>query len=197
MLRPEASVGILGGSFNPVHCGHMMLAQYIAEYTGLDEVWLSLSPENPLKAEGGEARQEVHRMRMLEIACADAPRIRPVDIELSLPRPSYTAMFLKHLRESYNGATFSLIIGSDNWLIFDKWRDYSDIICNHNLLIYPRPGYDINPASLPENAIYIENAPISNLSSTFIRESIYEGKCINQFLPAGVYQYIESNNLYI
>lgn len=196
MLRPKASVGILGGSFNPVHCGHMMLAQYIAEFTGLDEVWLSLSPENPLKAEGGDSMQEMHRMRMLEFACAEAPRVRPVDIELSLPRPSYTALYLKQLRENYNDTIFSLIIGSDNWLIFNKWRDYSDILIKHSLLIYPRPGYEINPASLPENAIYLEKAPISNLSSTFIRKSISEGKCINQFLPAGVYQYIESHNLY-
>lgn len=194
-MPPLRKIGILGGSFNPVHCGHMMLAQYIAEFTDLDEVWLSLSPQNPLKPEHSRD-SDVHRFEMLRLACCHTPSVKATDIETHLPRPSYTAATLHYLSDKYPEYDFTLIIGSDNWLIFDRWKNYRDIISNHKIMIYPRPGYEITEAPLHCNVEFLRQAPICNISSTFIRNAISEGRCINQFLTPEVYRYITDHNLY-
>ncbi|MCM1484516.1 MAG: nicotinate (nicotinamide) nucleotide adenylyltransferase [Muribaculaceae bacterium] len=190
-------IGLLGGSFNPVHAGHMMLAQYLAEFTDLDETWLLLSPVNPLKASPDyRPADEASRWDMLQIATRYDPRIYPCDIELSLPRPSYTAMTLRELRSRYAEYEFHLIIGADNWLSFTKWREPEFIISNFNIIIYPRPGYMIDASRLPAGVKFMPDVPVNEISSTFLRNAIASGHDVRHFLPEGVYDYIISNGLY-
>ncbi len=186
-------VGILGGSFNPVHVGHIMLASYLAQYTSLDEVWLTLSPSNPLK--NAEALlSDSHRLEMLHIAASDVRDVTICDIELTMPRPSYTIDTLNRLNVIYPEKKFKLIIGSDNWLIFNRWKDSENIITKYGVIIYPRPGYDVN-MNLP-SGVELINAPVVNLSSTFIREGLMSGKDMKAFLPSGVNNYILEKQLF-
>lgn len=190
------TVGILGGSFNPVHIGHLVLANYIVQFTDVDEVWLTLSPLNPLKQERHDIASDKHRMEMLMIATATGDgAIKTCGIELSMPKPSFTIDTLRALKKQHSGYRFKLIIGSDNWLIFDRWKRHDEILKNFGVVIYPRPGYPLATAITDHNA-EIVNAPEIELSSSFIRDSIAMGKNMNFFLPFGVYKYICDNNLY-
>ena len=174
-MTPARHIGILGGSFNPVHIGHVMLADYIAqcaEADPIDEVWLMLSPLNPLKVSPGELVPENDR-------------------------PSYTIDSLQALARAYPSCRFSLIIGSDNWAIFDRWRNSREIIERFSPVIYPRPGYGVDAATLPEGVSLIPDAPVTDISSTMLRRAIAAGKDMTCFLPAGVADYIRLNNLYI
>lgn len=187
------TIGLLGGSFNPVHIGHLILASYLTQWDVVDQVWLNLSPRNPLK-EPGALLPDLKRLEMLTIAAKGLKNIDICDIELSMPRPSYTINTLDLLRERYPDFRFKLVIGSDNWRIFDKWRQCERILDEYGVIVYPRPGYPI----VREHAIGLEvvDAPMVDLSSTFIRRAIAAGKDMSYFLPPGVYQYIVENNLY-
>jgi nicotinate-nucleotide adenylyltransferase len=186
-------IGVLGGSFNPVHVGHVMLASYLAQYADLDQVWLMLSPRNPLKEAEGLA-DDNHRLAMLQVAAGDCNHIKVCDIELSMPRPSYTINTLDRLKNDYPDKQFSLIIGSDNWQIFDRWRDSDRIIADYGVIVYPRPGYDVVIDGI--DGVRFVDAPVVNLSSTFIREGIALGNDMDAFLPKGVNDYIKKHNLY-
>lgn len=188
-------IGILGGSFNPVHCGHLMVASYVRRAAGLDEVWLSLSPANPLK-QGLQQESDTRRMEMLRLAVAPGHGLGCTDLETTLPRPSYTVDFLDRLSTFYPDCRFTLIIGSDNWLVFDRWKASQEILDRYGVIIYPRPSYPIaDIASLDRRARFVD-APGIDISSTMIRDSIHRGMDMNYFLPAGVYDYIETHNLY-
>lgn len=186
-------IGILGGSFNPVHAGHLMVASYVCQIARLDEVWLSLSPANPLKT-GLAGASDSDRLNMLRIAVDGSESLKVCDAELSLPRPSYTLTLLDLLTEQYPDCSFRLIIGSDNWLLFDKWRDPDVIREKYGIIVYPRPGYEVE-GELPENVEMVDS-PTVNLSSTFVREAINRGIDMNFFLPQGVYIYIKEHKLY-
>lgn len=188
-------IGIFPGSFNPVHIGHLALANYILEYSNLDEVWMMVSPHNPLKDLQSLCAAE-HRFHMLKIALKDNSRIKPSDFEFSLPKPNYTIATLEQLRKLNPNTHFSLIIGGDNWKNFEKWHRYKDIINNFDIIIYPRPQEVI---SKPENLknIHICKAPVLEVSSTMLRESIRNGKALRYFYPHGVYDYIKENQLYL
>lgn len=194
MNPPLRKIGFFGGSFNPVHTAHMQLAQWIVGYTALDGVWLSPAARNPLKESGGV--DDAHRMAMLRLACEDTPGVEPTDVELSLPSPSYTAATLCHLASAYPHIEFTLIIGSDNWLIFDRWRESEWILANHRVMIYPRPGFEIDKSALPPGVSFLSDAPVSNLSSSFLRSAIADRICVSQFLPGSVYSYIMQHKLY-
>ena len=186
--------GILSGSFNPIHTGHLILAQYMAEYEGLDEIWFVVSPHNPLKNQQTLV-SELHRLEMVKLAIDGNPRFRCCDIECQLPLPSYTIHTLNELEKRYPERKFTLIIGSDNWLIFNSWKDPKEIIDRFPILIYPRPGHDIcNPPVLPQ--VKVTAAPRIEISSTFIRTAISGKKKMNFFLPEKVYKYILRENLY-
>ncbi|MCM1111295.1 MAG: nicotinate (nicotinamide) nucleotide adenylyltransferase [Clostridium sp.] len=197
MERRPVLTGIMGGSFNPVHAGHMMVASWMAQFGGFDEVWLSLSPLNPLKE--GEAAASLasdgDRLEMLRIATDEIDRVGLTDIELSMPRPSYTAATLRALSARYPDRRFRLIIGSDNWLLFDRWRNPGLIVSQWGVTVYPRPGYPVDTASLPEGVELVE-APTVSLSSTLVREKIALGADMTCFLPHGVFPYICRNHLY-
>lgn len=192
----SARIGILGGSFNPVHIGHILLADYLVQFAGYDEVWLMLSPQNPLKDKSTANATDADRLNMLSIATSRTAGLKVCDIELTMPRPSYTIDSLTRLSELYPDCKFSLIIGSDNWLIFDRWKDYATIIHDYNLTVYPRPGYPIDKDCLPKEVRYVD-APTFNISSTFIRDSIAAHHDMTNFLPIGVGNYITEHKLYI
>lgn len=188
------TIGILGGSFNPIHIGHLMLAAYLTQWNYVDKIWLTLSPLNPLKDASG-LLPDMKRLDMISIAIRGAKDIDVCDIELSMPRPSYTINTLDLLARRYPSKHFKLIIGSDNWRIFDKWRDYQRIIDDYGVIVYPRPGYPIDPVSV--DGMYAAEAPIADISSTFIRSAISKGKDMTCFLPQGVFKYISENGLYL
>ena len=187
------TVGILGGSFNPVHIGHLMLASYLSQWGYVDKVWLTLSPRNPLK-DPGALLADSKRLTMLNIAIKGDPDIDVCDIELSMPTPSYTINTLDLLASRYPDKKFRLIIGSDNWAIFDRWRDYQRILDEYGVIVYPRPGYPI--ADRLVDSMQVVDAPLVDISSTFIRNAIARGRNINHFVPAGVGKYIAEHKLY-
>ena len=191
-MAATETIGLLGGSFNPVHCGHMMLAAYLTQWDIVDRVWLMLSPRNPLK-NPLELIPDTRRLAMLSIATRGVERVDTCDIELSMPLPSYTINTLDLLASRYPGRRFKLVIGSDNWQVFDQWRDWQRILDEYGVIVYPRPGYPVEGHVDGMETI----APITvNLSSTQVRDAIARGRDMSCFLPPGVYKYIVDNKLY-
>lgn len=187
-------VGIYSGSFDPIHTGHAMVANYCAQWAGVDEVWLVVSRLNPLK-EGATPAADIHRLQMAKIVAESCAGVIASDYELHLELPSYTYTTLCSLREAYPEHEFKLIIGSDNWANFGRWRDAHKIIREFGILIYPRPGFEI-PHNPPEGVEVIGNGPTAFISSTFVREAVKNGRNINYFVPPLVAKYIADNNLY-
>lgn len=179
-------VGIFSGSFNPVHIGHLALANYICEFDDLDEVWFVVTPHNPFK-DGQELMDDNLRLNMVKHAVEGYPHFRVSDIEFGLPRPSYTINTLDKLNELYPHNEFHLIVGSDNWSCFNSWREARRILATSHILVYPRSGYPVDTASLPPN-VRLVNAPIIEISSTFIRQALRTGKDIRYFLPPSVWK---------
>ncbi len=188
------TVGLLGGSFNPVHIGHMIVAQYIAEFGGVDCVWMVLSPRNPLK-DPAELIDDRHRLAMLRIATGASERISVSDVELGLPRPAYTIDTLKALAAMYPEHDFRWITGSDNLLEIHRWKSWREILRDFGMIVYPRPGYAVT-GELPAGVSMVE-APQVDISSTMLRRDIARGAWLNYFMPPGVAEYIRENRLYI
>lgn len=210
-------VGIFGGSFDPIHYGHINLAKYVLDHTDLDEVWLMVSPLNPLKPQGYVATDE-QRLEMARIAVADIPGVNVSDFEFSLPIPSYTYNTLKKLKEAYPDIDFRLIIGGDNWAHFDRWRNPQEILSEFGVIIYPRPGEKLETSlhsslsTLPSPLFtFLIDVPLMPVSSTQLRALLNSdsskdlvgthGPCVRQrpisdFLPEKVLDYIQSHHLY-
>lgn len=173
-----AKIGIYGGSFNPVHFGHVGLAKWVIENTDLDELWLLVSPLNPLKANSQElkASSEQQRLAAVQEAVQDIPHVKASDFEFHLPRPSYTANTLRELQNAYPQHEFTLVIGEDNLAIFDKWREYDYILANYRIFVYPRNLNNLNDRNNRNmqknpNIVFLRNAPLYDISSTAIRRS--------------------------
>lgn len=191
----KKQVGIFSGSFNPVHIGHLILANYMLEFTYLDEVWFVVTPQNPLK-EINSLLEEKIRLEMTRLAVKDFNRLIVSDIEFNMPKPSYTIDTLTKLKTENPDLEFTLVIGSDNWTRFPRWKDNERLAKEFKILIYPRLGEDIRINGLyPEN-VRLVDAPVVEISSSFIREGIFAGKDMRAFLPNRVYDYILSNKLY-
>ena len=189
------NIGIFGGSFNPIHIGHAILTNYIIENTHIDSVWLMVARQNPLKASYDKA-YDIHRLRMTEMVSSRLHDVITSGFEFSLPYPSYTINTLDALREKFPEHSFTVIVGADNWAVFDKWKDYRRIIAEYGVVVYPRRGYDVRiPDEYADSVIAID-APLVEVSSTNIRRGIAEGKDMTFFMPHDVYHYIKSYNLY-
>lgn len=186
-------IGIFGGSFNPVHNGHIMLAQYLAQHSHLDEVWLTLSPQNPLKI-SNSLLDDNHRLAMLNLAIESYPLLKVCDIELEMPRPSYTINTLDELSRRYPDYRFNVVIGGDNWNIIDRWKDYQRIINEYGVVVYPRPGYELS--SINYSNVVVVEAPLADISSTEIREAFANGKEARHLIPQKVAEYIIKHDLY-
>ena len=180
------NIGIFSGSFNPIHIGHLILANYIVEFTEIEEVWFLVSPQNPLKSED-ELSDEHIRLEMTELALAKYAKLKASDFEFSMPIPSYTVNTLDALRNEYPGHNFTLIIGADNWNVFESWREYDKILENYKIKVYPRLGYRITIPTKLRDKVEALDSPILEISSTFIRDSIAEGKDVRAFLPDDIY----------
>lgn len=188
-------IGLFGGSFNPVHTGHLMLAGIIQQAAGLDEVWLVISPLNPLKSNPEELVPDFLRLSMVQLATLAVEGLEPNDVELSMPRPSYTVDTVRKLREDYRDVAFSLIIGADSFISFRKWKEWETIIelCE-KIFVYPRTGFEL-PDKLPEGFEFVD-APVVGISSSDIRKRIKAGDRVNFMIPDNVYSFIKKHKLY-
>lgn len=192
MLTAEKRIGIFGGSFDPIHNGHIRLARFIADSGVVDEVWLMVSPLNPLKVGGRQLSPDYERLEMARLAVEDEPKIRVSDFEFHLPKPSYTVDTLRALQKEYTDYCFRVIIGADNWLALDRWKEPETILRDYTPIVYPRPGYGIE-----NNKLEIKNCPVTDISSTELRELIRSGNpAASDFIPPRTYDYILRHHLY-
>lgn len=176
--------GLYGGSFNPIHNGHIAIARQMIEKAGLNEVWLMVSPQNPLK-ERDTLLDDAKRLEMARKALERQPRLKACDYEFALPRPSYTWHTLQSLWRDYPDREFVLMIGADNWAHFGRWYHADDIMRTCNILIYPRRGYDVDALSLPARAQLVDTG-LYDVSSTEIRQLIKEGRDVSRLVPADI-----------
>jgi len=187
-------VGLFFGSFNPIHLGHLAIASCMIENGGIDNLWFVVSPQNPLKKKDDLLADNL-RLEMVKLAIESNSRFIACDTEISLPLPSYTINTLNYLRTKFPDNEFQLIMGADNFVNLNKWKDYEKLIAEYRFLVYPRPGFNLQTINLKENFKLID-APLLNISSTFIRESIAKNLDVSQFLPSNVFRYIVDKQLY-
>jgi nicotinate-nucleotide adenylyltransferase len=187
-------IGLFFGSFNPIHIGHMAIAQYMTQHTDLDKIWMVVSPQNPMKEKKSLLDQH-HRLSMVRIACEEDQTIEGSNIEFSLPMPSYTSDTLVYLEEKYPDNEFALIIGGDNLDSFHKWKNYEHIIENYSIYVYPRPNTKGSILEGHKN-LQLTKAPLMDISSEFIRKCIKEKRKVNYFLPEKIWSYIDEMNFY-
>jgi nicotinate-nucleotide adenylyltransferase len=199
-------IGLYFGTFNPIHIGHLIIANHVAEYSDVKQVWMVVTPHNPLKKKDTLLNDSI-RLELVHLATEDYPKIKPSDIEFKLPQPNYTVNTLAYLQEKYPKNEFSLIMGEDNLKSFHKWKNYEVILQNHDIFVYPRlDANDRTSKITPSKYNYLTiknhpkvhyiNAPIVEISATFIRESIKNKKNVQPLLPNKVWEYIDHNNLY-
>ena len=175
-------IGIFGGSFNPIHCGHIALAQAVQKQCGLDEVWLMVSPQNPLKRNDSDLLDDSLRFAMAQRALEGVEGVVACDYEFHLPKPSYTWNTLQHLAKDYPDYTFILLIGGDNWAHFQRWRHWQDILWHHDIIVYPRDEY---PGTI--------DVPLLPVSSTEIRQKVRAGESIKGLVPENSINDVEKN----
>ena len=187
-------IGLFFGSFNPVHVGHMVLANYMASFTELEQVWFVVSPHNPLKEKSSLLDQN-QRLHMVNLAIGDHPKLKSSNIEFSLSQPSYTINTLAHLKEKFPQHRFSLIMGEDNLKSFTKWKNYEEILNNYKLFVYPRPNSESGDLKHHKNVIMTE-APLMEISSSMIRKAIKAKKDLYSFVPAAVWEYLDEMHFY-
>lgn len=186
--------GLYFGSFNPIHIGHLAIANFMVEFSELEQLWFVVSPQNPLK-EKKSLLQDYHRLEMVRLAVEDDDRFRASDIEFKLPTPSYTIDTLTYLEEKHPGMEFQLVMGGDGLRTFHKWKHADLIVEKYHRLIYPRPDTDLEKASLLINATLVD-APMMEISSSFIRKAIKEGKDVRHLVPAKAYTYMREMHFY-
>ncbi len=194
-------VGLYFGTFNPIHVGHLIIANHMAEYSGLDQIWMMVTPHNPHKKKE-TLLDDYLRLDLVHLACEDYPKIKPSDFEFKLPQPNYTVHTLAHLQDKYPQHEFSLIMGEDNLRTLHKWKNYQTILEHHLIYVYPRlmsPETE-NAQPIPEIAqhanIHRIDAPVVEISSTAIREGVKNRKNVRPLLPEKVWKEIDKSQLY-
>ncbi|PTX60652.1 nicotinate-nucleotide adenylyltransferase [Kordia periserrulae] len=189
-------IGLYFGTFNPIHIGHLAIANHLAEYSDLDAIWMVVTPHNPFKKKSSLLANH-HRYEMVMIATEDYPKIKPSKVEFDLPQPNYTVNTLAHLQEKYPKHEFCLIMGEDNLKSLHKWKNYEVILANHDVYVYPRISEGtVEHQFVNHPKIHHVSAPIMEISSTFIRNAIKEQKNIKPLLPKDVWTYIDEMNFY-
>jgi nicotinate-nucleotide adenylyltransferase len=186
-------IGLYFGSFNPIHTGHLIIANHLLNETALDKIWFVVSPQNPFKS-SGDLLNEYDRLHLVRVAVEDDPRIKVSDIEFSLPKPSYTVNTLAYLEEKHPGTKFSIIMGSDSFQNLSKWKNHEVIVKRCKIYVYPRQGFDV--INTIKANIEIVEAPLLQLSATQIRKNIKEGKSVRYMVPPAVLEEIEKSGYY-
>ena len=190
-------VGLFFGTFNPIHIGHLVIANHMVEFSDLDEVWLVITPRSPFKQKQS-LLDDYHRYQMVYEGIKDYPKLKASKIEFDLPQPNYTINTLLHLEEQYGSDfQFALLMGEDNLKSFHKWKNYDVILENYTIYCYPRVSSEVIPEELKDHPkIHHVNAPIMEISSTFIRKQHKAGKNIRAMLPDAVWKYMDEMNFY-
>ncbi|WP_027125591.1 nicotinate (nicotinamide) nucleotide adenylyltransferase [Gelidibacter mesophilus] len=189
-------IGLYFGTFNPIHVGHLIIANHMAEHSALDQIWFVVTPQSPFKVKASMLDNH-DRFEMVYRATADYPKLRPNDIEFGMSQPNYTINTLTYLKEKYPMHEFALIMGEDNLKSLHKWKNYELILANHHIYVYPRLSEGQVETQFEQHPkIHQVSAPIMELSSTFIRKSIKEGKNVRPMLPEHVWEYVDEMNFY-
>ena len=193
-------VGLFFGSFNPIHVGHLVIANHIAETKMIDEVWFVVSPQNPFK-EKKSLLQDYHRLRLVNEAIDENPKLKSSDIEFSLSKPSYTIDTLAFISEKHPDCEFSLIMGEDNIKSFHKWKNHEVILKNYKIIVYPRIGIDDKTTTKSEilnhkNVTFLTDTPVMKVSASFIRKAIKEGESVEYLLTDKVWKYVKEMSFY-
>lgn len=188
--------GIYGGSFNPIHKGHVQLAETLCHKGVVNEIWFLVSPRNPFKQASKDLLDEHDRLSLARLATAGHPQLHVSDFEFSLPRPSYTVDTLAALRKAYPDRQFALIMGADNWQSFHRWRKPDDILRHHRILVYPRPEFPVDETALPPGVTLLSDVRLMDISSTQLRRSIARGEDASYGLDAAVWQEIQKKGYY-
>ena len=187
-------IGLFFGSFNPVHTGHLIIANFLATQTDLDKVWMVVSPHNPLKPRKGLAN-DFDRLHLVRLGIGDNPKIEASNIEFNLPKPSYTVDTLAYLKEKYPHYSFSLIMGGDNLATLHLWKNYQYLLENYDIYVYRRPNYDLGELA-QHPRVRLCDAPMLDLSATYIRQCIKNGLSVRYLVPDSVWEYLENNFIY-
>lgn len=187
-------IGIYSGSFNPIHHGHVMLANYLVEFSDLDALWFVVTPQNPLKKKD-DLLDDDERLKMVQLAVGDDPRFCVSDIEMHLPTPSFTINTLTVLSEQYPDCQFVFICGMDSLQNLKRWREYQKILDNYEILVFPREGYD-GGELLDCPSVTVLKTPVLEISSSFIRQCIKEGRDVRHFMPEKAFLYMKENHFY-
>nr|WP_320023475.1 nicotinate (nicotinamide) nucleotide adenylyltransferase [uncultured Draconibacterium sp.] len=191
----QLTIGLYFGSYNPVHIGHLAIANYMVEYTDIDQLWFVVSPHNPLKKKNN-LLADYQRLELVHRAIDDDGRFRASNIEFSLPKPSYTVDTLAYLKDQYPNYHFKILMGSDNLESFHKWKNYEVILEEFGVIVYPRPGFDPDNVQVEKNITIAKGAPLMEVSSSFIRKAIKKGKDVRHFLPQKSWEYLDEMNFY-
>ena len=189
-------IGIFGGSFNPIHSGHAIIAHHIISSGAVDRLWLMVSPVNPLKVGLEQQVADTDRLRMVEMVTRPLENVETSAFEFTMPKPSYTIDTLNALQAKFPDDEFYLVTGADNWVIFNRWRNSEEILAKYHLLVYPRLGYDVVIPEELRDRVKLVDAPIIELSSTAVRERLAQGLSARYYVPDEVLSYIERNKLY-
>lgn len=189
-------IGIFGGSFDPIHTGHAIIAQHIIGSGAVDRLWMMVSPMNPLKVDKKQQVADTDRLRMVEMVTRPMEGVETSAFEFTMPRPSYTIDTLNALQAKFPDDELFLVIGGDNWQVFGQWRNSEEILAKYHVLVYPRLGYEVNIPDDIKDRVSLVDAPIIELSSTQIRERLAQGHSVRYYVPDEVLGYIERHQLY-
>lgn len=191
----KLKVGLYFGSYNPIHIGHMVIANYMVEFAGIDQLWFVVSPQNPFKHKASLLK-DYQRLELVQRAIGDDDRFRASNIEFNLPQPSYTVDTLAYLKDKHPSYTFAILMGSDNLKSFHKWKNFETILENFGIIVYPRPGFDVSNVPVHPNVRIAQGAPLMEISASFVRKAIREGKDVRHFLPEKTWKYLDEMNFY-
>lgn len=194
-MKVSKKIGLFFGTYNPVHVGHMVIANYMVQFTDLDQIWMIVTPLNPFKQKESMLK-DYDRLHLVKLAIGDDLHLRASDIEFSLPQPNYTIDTLAYLREKFPDKEFALIMGADNLNHFHKWKNHDEIIKHHELYVYPRMESNEGGNLRQHYKVNYVEAPVMKISSSFIRKAIAEGKNVGHFMPKAVADYVSEMNLY-